>query len=144
MIDALAGFGIADALDVSIVAALLYAGISWLRRSQAALVALGMGLLGIVYLTARMFDLQLTTWVFHGFFAAAAVTIDVDAIGNATAGLLAEDQVEHVLQRHQGLAAAPDQDAEVVALNVEHRFDHAEAVAGGLRLTRCHGGLEAH
>ena len=65
MIDALARFGIADALDVAIVAALLYAGISWLRRSQAALVALGMGLVGIVYLCARMFDLQLTTGVFH-------------------------------------------------------------------------------
>jgi uncharacterized protein (TIGR00159 family) len=77
MIDALASFGFADALDVSIVAALLYAGISWLRRSQAALVALGMGLLGIVYLGARLFELELTTWVFHGFFAAAALVMVV-------------------------------------------------------------------
>ncbi len=77
MIDALGGFGISDAFDVSIVAALLYAGISWLRRSQAALVALGMGLLGLVYLGARLFELQLTTWVFHGFFAAAALVLVV-------------------------------------------------------------------
>lgn len=77
MIDALRGFGFADALDVALVAALLYAGISWLRRSQAALVALGMGLLGVVYLAARLLDLQLTTWVFHGFFAAAALVLVV-------------------------------------------------------------------
>jgi diadenylate cyclase len=77
MIDAFGEFGISDAFDVAIVAALLYAGISWLRRSQAALVALGMGLLGIVYLTAQLFDLHLTTWVFHGFFAAAALVLVV-------------------------------------------------------------------
>jgi uncharacterized protein (TIGR00159 family) len=77
MVDALREFGISDAFDVAIVAALLYAGISWLRRSQAALVALGMGLLGIVYLGARLFELHLTTWVFHGFFAAAALVLVV-------------------------------------------------------------------
>jgi len=77
MIDALHEFGISDALDVAIVAALLYAGISWLRRSQAALAALGMGLLGLVYLAARLFELHLTTWVFHGFFAAAALVLVV-------------------------------------------------------------------
>ena len=77
MIDAFREFGISDALDVSIVAALLYAGISWLRRSQAALVALGMGLLGLVYLGARLFELHLTTWVFHGCFAAAALVLVV-------------------------------------------------------------------
>jgi hypothetical protein len=75
MIDAFGEFGISDAFDVAIVAALLYAGISWLRRSQAALVALGMGLLGVVYLTARLFELHLTTWVFHGFFARQLVLV---------------------------------------------------------------------
>lgn len=77
MVETFREFGISDALDVGIVAVLLYAGISWLRRSQAALVALGMGLLGLVYLAARLLDLQLTTWVFHGFFAAAALVLVV-------------------------------------------------------------------
>ncbi len=77
MVDAFREFGISDAFDVGIVAVLLYAGITWLRRSQAALVALGMALLGLVYLGARLFDLQLTTWVFHGFFAAAALVLVV-------------------------------------------------------------------
>ncbi|MGH7292235.1 MAG: hypothetical protein ACREJT_13545, partial [Myxococcota bacterium] len=77
MIDAFGEFGISDAVDVAIVAALLYAGISWLRRSQVALVALGMGLLGLLYLGARLFELHVTTWVFHGFFAAAALVLVV-------------------------------------------------------------------
>lgn len=77
MIEAFREFGFSDALDVAIIAALLYAGISWLRRSQAALVALGMGLLGLLYLTARIFELHVTTWVFHGFFAAAALVLVV-------------------------------------------------------------------
>jgi hypothetical protein len=73
MVEAIREFGISDALDVAIVAVLIYAGISWLRRSQAALVALGMGLLGLVYLGAQLFELHLTTWVFQGVFAAAAL-----------------------------------------------------------------------
>ena len=77
MIDAIREFGFSDALDVAIVAALLYSGISWLRRSQAALVALGMGLLGLLYLLAQVFELHLTTWVFQGFFAAAALVLVV-------------------------------------------------------------------
>ena len=77
MIEALRGFGVSDALDVAIIAGLLYAGISWLRRSQAALVALGMALLGLLYLGARLLELHVTTWVFHGFFAAAALVLVV-------------------------------------------------------------------
>jgi len=77
MIGAFGEFGISDAVDVAIVAGLLYAGISWLRRSQVALVALGMGLLGLLYLGARVFELHVTTWVFHGFFAAAALVLVV-------------------------------------------------------------------
>lgn len=77
MIEALREFGFSDALDVTIIAALLYTGISWLRRSQAALVALGMGMLCLLYLGARLFELHVTTWVFHGFFAAAALVLVV-------------------------------------------------------------------
>lgn len=77
MIHAFQGFGFSDALDIAIIAALLYAGISWLRRSQAALMALGMGLLGLLYLGARLFELHVTTWVFEGFFAAAALVLVV-------------------------------------------------------------------
>ena len=74
---ALRSFGPADALDVAIVALLLYTGMSWLRRSHAALAVVGLSLLGTVYLGARLLGLELTTWIFQGFFAVLALALVV-------------------------------------------------------------------
>ena len=74
---ALRGFGPSDALDIAIVALLLYTGMSWLRRAHAALAALGLSLLGAVYLGARLLELELTTWVFQGCFAVLALALVV-------------------------------------------------------------------
>ena len=72
MVEALIGFELTDALDIAIVAALLYASISWLRRTRAALAGLGIALVGTVYLTARTLGLDLTTTIFQGAFATLA------------------------------------------------------------------------
>jgi uncharacterized protein (TIGR00159 family) len=77
VIAALRGFGPSDALDVALVALLLYTGMSWLRRAHAALAVGGLSLLGAVYLGARLLDLQLTTWVFQGSFAVLALALVV-------------------------------------------------------------------
>lgn len=77
MIEALQHFQLADAADVAIVATGLYATLSWLRRSQAALVAVGFALLGALYLGARFFGLGLTAWALNGFFAALALVLVV-------------------------------------------------------------------
>jgi uncharacterized protein (TIGR00159 family) len=77
MIDALLGFGLTDAIDIAIGSALLYVGLVHLRRSRAALVALGVALLGALYLVAHVLDLALTTGLLHGLFAALAVAIVV-------------------------------------------------------------------
>ncbi len=77
MLDAVAEFGFADAVDVALVSVVLYAGIAWLRRSQAALAVLGLGLVGGVYALALLLDLQLTRWIFGGFFAALALVLVV-------------------------------------------------------------------
>jgi len=77
VIAAFRGFGASDALDVALVALLLYTGMSWLRRTHAALAVLGLSLLGGVYLCARLLDLQLTTWVFQGCFAVLALALVV-------------------------------------------------------------------
>jgi diadenylate cyclase len=73
----LRSFGPGDALDVAVVALLLYAGMGWLRRAHAALAAIGLALLGGVYLAARALGLELTTWVFQGFFAVLALALVV-------------------------------------------------------------------
>jgi len=74
---ALRGFDLIDALDVAIVALLLYTAMSWLRRAHAALAVVGLSLLAGVYLGARLLGLHLTTWVFQGCFAVLAVGLVV-------------------------------------------------------------------
>lgn len=118
--DAFREFGLSDAVDVALVAALLYAGITWLRRSHAALVALGLALVGVVYVGARLLDLHVTTWVFHGFFAAAALV----------AVVLFQEELRQGLEELAALAMGRREDH-------RPRFDSAEILAGALfRLTR--------
>ena len=77
MQEALAELRWADLADVLIVATVIYAIVSWLRRTQAALVALGIGMLGAIYLAARGFELHLTTWAFQGAFAVSLFVLVV-------------------------------------------------------------------
>jgi uncharacterized protein (TIGR00159 family) len=67
----------ADALDILIVAALVYALVAWMRRSSGALVALGLGLVGALYFGARLLDLELTTRVFQSLAAVSLVVLVV-------------------------------------------------------------------
>jgi uncharacterized protein (TIGR00159 family) len=144
MVEAIREFGISDALDVAIVAVLIYAGISWLRRSQAALVALGMGLLGLVYLGAQLFELHLTTWVFQGVFAAAALVLVVIFQEELRQGF--EELAAFAMGRHEDHRPRMDA-AEVLAraLTGLAREKHGALVvlAGMQKLERhLHGGEE--
>src|SRR5881398_3660960 len=64
-----------DVVDVLVVTTLVSLGLVWLRRTQAYLVAVGLVILGGVYLLARALDLRLTSWVFQGFFALFIVIV---------------------------------------------------------------------
>ncbi|MBI4527530.1 MAG: DNA integrity scanning protein DisA nucleotide-binding domain protein [Deltaproteobacteria bacterium] len=68
---------ISDIIDVAFVAVLLYTAIVWARRTRAALVVRGIFILAAVYMVAREFDLQLTAWIFQGFFAIFLIIIVV-------------------------------------------------------------------
>lgn len=59
----------ADVVDIVVVTALLYAVLALIRSTQAAFVAMGIVLLGVLYIVARALDLRLTAWIFQGFFA---------------------------------------------------------------------------
>lgn len=74
---ALQGPGWTDALDVFVVALLLYAAIRWARRSEGALVAVGVVLVSGGWAVARALGLELTTWAFQGVFALFAVVLAV-------------------------------------------------------------------
>ncbi len=69
--------GLTDIIDVAFVAVLLYTAIVWAKRTRAAFVVRGILILGAVYLLARELDLQLTAWIFQGFFAIFLIIIVV-------------------------------------------------------------------
>jgi len=66
-----------DVVDILLVTALVYTATVWIRRTQAALVAAGILILGAVYVAARALGLQLLAWIFQGFFAIFLIIIVV-------------------------------------------------------------------
>lgn len=68
---------VSDVIDILVVTAILATLLVWLRRTQAAFVALGISIVGAAALLARYFDLRLTAWIFQGFFAVFLVVIVV-------------------------------------------------------------------
>src|SRR5215510_10333788 len=66
-----------EIVDIIFVAVLLYTAIVWLQRTRAAFVVRGIIILGVVYIVARYLDLQMTAWIFQGFFAVFLIMIVV-------------------------------------------------------------------
>jgi diadenylate cyclase len=71
------GISLSEVVDIIFVAILLYAAILWAQRTRAAFVARGILILGVIFLIARYLDLQMTAWVFQGFFAVLVIVIVV-------------------------------------------------------------------
>ena len=69
--------GLADVADILVVAVLLYAATAWLKETRAAFIIRGIFVLAAIYIIARYFDLQLTAWLFQGFFAIFLIIIVV-------------------------------------------------------------------
>jgi diadenylate cyclase len=67
----------AEIVDIIFVAVLLYTAIVWARQTRAAFVVRGILILGAIYIIARYLDLQMTAWVFQGFFAVFLIMIVV-------------------------------------------------------------------
>ncbi len=137
MLAAFRGFGPSDALDVALVALLLYTGMSWLRRTHAALAVLGLSLLAGVYLAARALDLQLTTWVFQGSFAVLALALVVMFQDELRRGF--EELASYALARRGDRRPRLDS-ADVLAHSLADlaaaRIGALVVVAGGQRLDR--------
>ena len=67
----------AEVVDIIFVAVLIYTAIVWARQTRAAFVVRGILILGGIYIIARYLDLQMTAWVFQGFFAIFLIMIVV-------------------------------------------------------------------
>jgi len=73
----LADLRLSDVADVAIVAILLWMLIVWLRTTRARFAAVGLAILAGLYLLVQQFELQLTVWLFQGFFAAVVLVLIV-------------------------------------------------------------------
>ena len=69
--------GITDVVDILVVAVLLYTATAWLKETRAAFIIRGIFILAVIYIIARYLDLQLTAWIFQGFFAIFLIIIVV-------------------------------------------------------------------
>lgn len=69
--------GITDIVDILVVAVLLYTATAWLKETRAAFIIRGIFILAAIYIIARYLDLQLTAWIFQGFFAIFLIIIVV-------------------------------------------------------------------
>ncbi|HEX2226796.1 MAG TPA: diadenylate cyclase CdaA [Candidatus Binatia bacterium] len=66
-----------EVIDILVVATLLYTAVVWAQRTRAALVVRGILVFGAIYIIARYLDLQMTAWIFQGFFAIFLIIIVV-------------------------------------------------------------------
>ena len=68
---------IPDVVDILFVAVLLYTATAFLKQTRAAFIIRGIFILAAIYILARYLDLQLTAWLFQGFFAIFLIIIVV-------------------------------------------------------------------
>ena len=71
------GIGLTDVVDVALVAMMLWAALSWLRRARARLALGGVAIAAAAFLVARQLELQMTVWILQGFFAVLVVVLAV-------------------------------------------------------------------
>lgn len=75
--DFLRNFRFVDALDIAVIAVILYAGLVWFKQTASRGVVVGVTVLTVLYFVARTFDMYLTSLVFHTGFAVLVVVLVV-------------------------------------------------------------------
>jgi uncharacterized protein (TIGR00159 family) len=69
--------GISGFFDIAFMSLLIYSVLMWFKRTKATFVLIGIVIIGLVYLFARLFNLVLTAFVLQAFFAVILVAIIV-------------------------------------------------------------------
>ena len=70
-------FRIADAIDIAVIAVLLYSALVWFKQTASRSVVIGVSVVTAIYFLARALDMYLTSLVFHTAFAVLLVTMVV-------------------------------------------------------------------
>jgi uncharacterized protein (TIGR00159 family) len=77
MLNTFSNIRIADVLDILFVATMFYTASVWVKKTPAAVIVRGLFILVAVYIIARQIGLELTAWIFQGFFAIFLIIIVV-------------------------------------------------------------------
>jgi diadenylate cyclase len=77
MLNPLFNIRIADVLDILFVAIMFYTASVWVKQTRAAFIVRGLFILVAVYIIARQVGLELTAWIFQGFFAIFLIIVVV-------------------------------------------------------------------
>lgn len=138
MLDPFLNIALADVADIFLVAGLLYTAIAWVKTTRAAFVVRGIFILGAVYIVARELDLQLTAWIFQGFFAIFLIIIVV----------IFQEELRQIFERIAvwGLASKhpPPLGSETVDILIKSLADFAKDRIGALIVLRGSDPLERH
>ncbi|HXG51972.1 MAG TPA: diadenylate cyclase [candidate division Zixibacteria bacterium] len=128
---------LAEVIDIVFVAVLLYTAIVWARQTRAAFVVRGIVILGAVYIIARQLDLQMTAWIFQGFFAVFLIMIVV----------IFQEELRQIFERiavwslGRKSVAPPNDTVDILARNLA---DLAKDRIGALVVIRGNDPLERH
>ncbi len=77
MLEQLANFRLQDAVDILIIAFLIYRIIDLIRGTRAARMVLGLLILFLIYLSSRFFDLYTLNWILDNFLSSILLVIVV-------------------------------------------------------------------
>lgn len=88
----LQNFRWADALDIAVISALVYAGLVWFKQAASRSLIVGATVLTALYFVARAFDMYLTLLVFHATFAVLLIVLVV----------LFQEEIRRIFERVAG------------------------------------------
>jgi diadenylate cyclase len=75
MLQLLDNFRLQDAIDIAIVAFIIYSLIGLIRGTRAARMVIGLGVVVLVYLSSRLFDLYTVNWILDNFLSSVLLVI---------------------------------------------------------------------
>src|SRR4029450_11627760 len=75
MWDLLDNFRLQDAIDIGIVAFIIYSLIQLIRGTRAARMLIGLGVVVLTYLSSRLFDLYTVNWILDNFLSSVLLVI---------------------------------------------------------------------
>ena len=132
-------FRVADAFDIALIALFLYAATVWFRTTVSRSLAISVSALASLYFAARVFDLYLTSLVFHAAFAVVLVMLVV----------VFQEDLRRMLERLSTWSTLPTRRSQIhvhpeIDVLVEAVFRLAETKTGALIVLKAGEPLGRH